>query len=197
LLQSEPMPYSNEELISGILSGDEKILKSIYKKNFPQIKHFICRNGGSFNDSKDIFNDGLMLLFSKLKSPDFTLTCAPGTFLFSACRLIWFNKQKHEKKLVAVTAAYAEDQYISGSDVHEKYVEQEKNKLFYDHLYNLEESCQTILTLFFKKVPLKEIADTLGLPNEDSAKKRKFLCKKKLLESIRKDPRYAELIERG
>ena len=176
-----------------MLCGDEKILRHLYKKNFPRVRHFIILNGGNTDDAHDAFNDGMMILYSKMKTPGFTLTCAPGTFLFSVCRLVWLNMQKKEKRMVAVTEAYSESLVVAGADIHEWLIEEEKNKLFYQHLAQLEETCRTVLELFFRKVPLKEIAARVGLPGEEAAKKRKFLCKKKLMESIRKDPRYAEL----
>lgn len=189
------MPYSNDELISGLLRGDEKILKHFYKKNFPRVSHFISKNGGSAEDASDAFSDGLMILYSKLKTPGFELSCAPGTFLFSVCRLVWMNMQKKEKRMVALSEAYSDSMGLTGSDLYELFIEEEKNKLFYQHLAGLEDTCRNILEMFFRKVPLKEIAVRVGLPDENAAKKRKFLCKKKLLEKIKQDPRYAELTD--
>jgi hypothetical protein len=47
--------------------------------------------------------------------------------------------------------------------------------------------------LFLAGIPLKEIANILGFKSEQYAKKRKYQCKEKLVDSIKSDPVYKKL----
>ncbi|MFH0895993.1 MAG: sigma-70 family RNA polymerase sigma factor [Bacteroidota bacterium] len=189
------MHYSNDELISGILKSDEKILKEIYRKFYPAVKRFIYKNSGVDNDARDVFNDGLIILFNKLQSGTIDLHCSPGTYLISVCSLIWRKKLTRQKKALMVMETFLSDSDVNMKDAHELFVDSEKQKLFTDHLIRLEQPCRQILSLFFDRVPMKEIAVLVGLPDEKSAKRKKFSCKENLLISIRNDPRYIELME--
>jgi hypothetical protein len=49
--------------------------------------------------------------------------------------------------------------------------------------------------MFLARIPLKEIARILGLKSEVYVKKRKHNCKEKLIENIKKDPKFHNLNE--
>jgi DNA-directed RNA polymerase specialized sigma subunit len=83
---------------------------------------------------------------------------------------------------------YKEDETIS---THLHQVEQ--RKLYDEKLGLLGTSCQEVLALFFKQVSMKDIAKKLGT-SEQYAKKKKFNCKSKLIELIKADAKYGELI---
>ena len=67
-----------------------------------------------------------------------------------------------------------------------------KDQLFYKHFDALGEKCQKILTWFFDKVKLAEIARRLDT-SEGYIKKRKFVCKEKLIRAIQEDPDFQGL----
>jgi hypothetical protein len=62
----------------------------------------------------------------------------------------------------------------------------------YKHFEALPDNCRKILALFFDKVPMADIAAELQ-STEAYIKKRKFLCKSRLVEQIKADPVYKEL----
>jgi DNA-directed RNA polymerase specialized sigma subunit len=64
--------------------------------------------------------------------------------------------------------------------------------LYYTHFDALGEKCRQILQWFFDKTPLKEIAKRLDT-SEGYIKKRKFQCKKQLIEAIQSDAKFKEL----
>ena len=60
---------------------------------------------------------------------------------------------------------------------------------------DLSFNCQKILELFLAGIPVKEIARILRYRSGDYIKKRKHYCKENLVASIKKDPRYKEIIK--
>jgi len=72
-------------------------------------------------------------------------------------------------------------------------IEAEKMELYKRKFAELGEDCQKILNLFFSGEKFKEIANKLDLASENSAKKKKHLCQKKLIQMIQKDQRFNEI----
>ena len=71
--------------------------------------------------------------------------------------------------------------------VHE--VEQnERYTLYRKKFARLGADCQKLLGLFLDKVSMAEIMTRMGFGSVSYTKKRKFYCKKKLIELIEKDP---------
>ena len=68
----------------------------------------------------------------------------------------------------------------------------EKEQLFYKHFDLLGEQCRKIMMWFFDKTALSEIAKRLDT-TENYIKKRKFVCKEKLVKAIQNDPSFSEL----
>ena len=70
----------------------------------------------------------------------------------------------------------------------------ERFQLYKEKLAELDGECKKLFELFFDKVPLKEIAIRLGLSSENAAKQKKYKCQKKLIESIKRDVKYDQLL---
>ncbi len=70
----------------------------------------------------------------------------------------------------------------------------DKLNLIQKHLTKINSDCRKLILLFYNNVPLKEISQIFGFSGENYAKKRKFSCKEKLIELIKNDPRYNEIM---
>ena len=74
----------------------------------------------------------------------------------------------------------------------ERMEEGEKRNLMYKHFFTLSEDCKKILELFFAKTPMKKIAEMLET-SESYVKKRKHICKTRLMQNVQNDPLFNEL----
>ena len=72
--------------------------------------------------------------------------------------------------------------------------EEEKRKLLRDQMARLDNCCRKILALFFTGAAMSEIKEKLGLSSLSYAAKRKFKCKEKLVQLVKQDQRYRELL---
>ena len=106
------------------------------------------------------------------------------------CRNLWLsrlrNKQNQVSPLEGVEQAELE------SDLEQRLERSEREQLFFKHFDQLGEQCRKIMQWFFDKVPLKEIAARLDT-SENYIKKRKFVCKEKLIKAVQADPMFQEL----
>ncbi len=188
--------YTNEELLHGILRNDNLILQHVYKNFFYKINFFIKKNSGDDEDSNDVFQEAIIIIYRKLKANDLVLDCSFETYLYSVCRFLWLKqleKRKTEREKIQDNHDFNDDIYDNSFettvDMNEKY------KLYQKHFKNLGKDCQKILQLFFDKVSLRQIAQMMGYQSEKYAKKRKYKCKEYLVKSIKQDIEYKKILE--
>ncbi len=183
----------NQIYIEGIKCGNPKVIRAIYQKYFKAILHLVETHGGTKEDARDVFQEGLMLMYQKVQKPDFKLTSAFLTYFYAVCRNIWSNKlRKKPKKEVTIDTQMLSIEVEDSSDE----IEQNEQYLLYRKKFlQLGVDCQKVLRLFLKKVSMEEITKQMGYSSVNYTKKRKFLCKEKLVKLIQKDKHYKNLTE--
>ncbi len=130
-------------------------------------------------------------MYQKVQQPDFELKNAFLTYFYAVCRNIWSNKlRKKPKKEVTI------DNQVLPMEEGDSLSEIEKNEqylLYRKKFLQLGTDCQKVLGLFLKKVKMEEIAKRMGYGSINYTKKRKFLCKEKLVKLIMKDRNFTNL----
>ena len=182
-----------EEILDGLRNRDTNVLDFIYKSFFQQIKIFINKNSGTDEDAQDIYQDAILVIYQKSKIDNLTLNCSFSTYLFSVCRLLWLKQLKERKR----KKLYIEDsgKFVELDEgITELFEYNEKQKLFQDHFKKLSYNCQKILELFLARISLKEIANILSYKSESYVKKRKSKCKDKLVDNIKSDPEFKNIV---
>ncbi|MCB0706862.1 MAG: sigma-70 family RNA polymerase sigma factor [Saprospiraceae bacterium] len=177
--------------LDGLVRGDSNVIREIYARYYKAILHFIETNSGNAEDAKDIFQEGLMLVFQKAKNKDFELSSTFLTFLFSVCRNIWFNRIR-KKSFGEVTLS----EEITSTLTEDKVSEIEANErevLFRNKFLLLGVDCQQVLSMYFQKIKMEEIMEKMQFSSISYTKKRKFQCKEKLVQLIENDSIYHEL----
>jgi RNA polymerase sigma factor (sigma-70 family) len=188
--------YSDESLIQGLRQKKESYIRYFYKEYFPVIRSIVERNSGNRQDAEDVFNDGMIVLYLRVKRDLSPLRSSLKTYLYSICKNIWLQRLDRKFRLLYQSdyevhensGRYADNDY----QVREEYLE--KMRLYNNHFLSLPLDCQTLLKLFFMKVSLREIARTLGLKDEVYAKTRKYMCKNMLRKKILNDPQCQQFI---
>ena len=179
------------QLLKGVLKADNRSIKQVYDLALPSVISWVEENNGTEADARDIFQEVLIALFRKLESGDFTLTCTLKSFLRIMSRNLWLTKLRDGKKHRATPLEGVEKVTLE-KDVVEQLEHSERNQLFFKHFDKLGESCRKILSLFFDKIPLAEIATKMDT-SENYIKKRKFQCKEQLVKAVQSDPVFLEL----
>ncbi len=179
------------QLLKGALKADNRSIQQLYDLALPSVISWVEENSGTEADARDIFQEALIALFRKLESGDFTLTCTLKSFLRIMCRNLWLTKLRDRKKYKASPLEGIEEVSLE-KDVVEHLEQSDRNRLFFKHFDKLGESCRKILSLFFDKTPLAEIAIQMDT-SENYIKKRKFQCKEQLVKAVQSDPVFLEL----
>jgi len=181
----------NNDVIKGVLGGDQVILTAFYRNNLPKITNFILKNSGNEADAEDVFQDALVLTYQKLRDDDLSLECALATYVFAVSRNLWMNTLRKRRKILL------NDEFLGISeDLNESILEtifvKERQFLFQKYFLKLGERCQEVLLHFFSGKSMVEISKLMGY-SEGYTRKKKFECKKHLTETIAKDPIFHEL----
>ena len=179
----------NKIIVEGIRNQDQQILKNVYIIYFPTIKRYVLDNKGSVQDAKDVFQEGIIIIYRKIKAGNLILSSSFKSYIYSVCRFIWIKQLSKNRENAEKLENYIE--YEDVPDVSpDEYEKNEQYKLYQKHFKRLEKDCQKLLQLFLKKVTLKDIAEALGVGSQQYIKRKKYKCKEQLVRYIKSDPNF-------
>ena len=171
---------TDREVVLGILNNSEDALNKLYVGYFPMILQFILNNNGSEDDAKDVYQEGIIVLYNKIKGGDFELSSKLKTYLYSVCRRIWLKKLTQQSKKANNIADF-EDVLLVDEDVEQH---EEKDRQFdkmQAALLHLGEPCKTIIQDFYiNNLSMQDICEKFGYTNTDNAKTQKYKCLQRL-----------------
>jgi RNA polymerase sigma factor (sigma-70 family) len=181
----------DQRLLNGILNADSIEIKRIYDLILPSVIVWVKENRGSEADARDIFQEALIALFRKVENGNFQLTCTLKSFVRIMCRNLWLTRLRDNKKFEVSELENIEKVDLD-QDLTARLERSEREQLFYKHFDLLGKQCRKIMMWFFDKITLSEIAKRLDT-SENYIKKRKFICKEKLVKAVQNDPAFSEL----
>lgn len=181
------------DYLKGIAENDFSVLEKIYEESLPEVIKYVKRNSGNLDDAKDVFQEGILVIYKKVSQSSLELTTSFHIFLFSVCKRIWLKKlkRKSHKKEVALDEFW-EDSFEENFE--EKFITSRKWALYHKKFQSLAEECRKVLQMLFNGRSGKEIASTMNY-SEDYAKRKKYKCKLHLTKLIRNDAEYKHLTE--
>lgn len=177
--------------LKAILEGDRRGLEKIYEEYQPRIVRHVVDNSGTVEEGQDLFQEAIIVIFKQVRGGDFKLSSSFYTYLFAICKRLWLKKLRKKRNSVVT---FSEDwEYTDDTELEAIIQEEERYRLFRAKFRLLSDQCRKLLSLFFQKVPMKEIVSRLQMSSISYAKKRKFQCKEKLIALIRDDQQYQSL----
>ncbi|MCX6243623.1 MAG: sigma-70 family RNA polymerase sigma factor [Bacteroidetes bacterium] len=187
--------FSDEALLYGLKEKRTDCIRQLYRDYFPLARSIVEKNSGSYQDAEDVFQDGIIVLYQKIRSGPVQLNCSLKTFFYSICRNIWMQRLDRKWRLLyqdEFVNEPLEDYDAPAFEIHEDKLE--KTRLYQLHFLSLPADCQKILRMFLSKVSMKEITVTMGFKDVTYAKTRKYLCKNMLRKKILRDPMYQRFL---
>lgn len=178
------------KIMEGIVTGNRQVIKEFYKVNYPYIRKYIIQNSGNETDAEDVFQDALIMVYQKFKTETLEIHSSLRTYFYAICKNIWRNRLRRNKKLV-----FDSDLIVSGKtdfSIIEEMERKERELVYRKYFMELSVACRELLTMVFEGKSMREIANTTEY-SEGYARKKKFDCKKSLMEMIENDSVYQEL----
>ena len=182
--------FTDKEIIDCLRNRESYVVRYLSDRYLPMIRLMVTQMGGTSEDAKDIFQDGLVIMLEKIDSNSFVLTCKFKTFLYSVCENLW--KSVLEKRKAA--ANYFNRRVDTSSD--HDFTEVYDNK-FYETMFNevyesLDPICQKVLKLHWQEYSQIEIAEQLGY-TYGYVRKKKCECQAALLKKISNHPEFRRM----
>lgn len=169
-------------ILQGLASQDEEALESLYDDYFPMISRMVTDNHGSTDDARDLFQEGLIVLYEKARDPEFVLACKLKTYLYAVCRHLWLKQLHQRQKQFLVSANGTED--IPGNLEEDLETHREKEgrfRIMGEALEKLGQPCRSLLEHFYvQQLSMQEIAEKFGYTNPENAKTQKYKCLSRL-----------------
>ncbi|MGH1386685.1 RNA polymerase sigma factor [Kordia sp.] len=178
----------NEDSIRKFLIGDAAFLQQLYAKNYYGVEAYVLKNSGTKEQAKDIFQHGLLVLYTLLKKEKLQISSFDN-YLFTVCKNLWI-KQSSKNNVTKLTIETLVDEPLDLASFH---IEQLQWDLYREKLDLLKEACKKIIKMALAKVSYAEISKKLKFSNENAARQKTFRCKTKLFKMIQSDPRFKKL----
>ena len=174
---------SDDKVIKLMRNDNDAAIKMVYQKHFKMIEQYVLKNSGSTDDAKDLYQDAFMVLYKKIKLPDFVLSSSIGTYLFSVAKNQWLKRLRDRK---IRTLNIDEVIQIPATDEPNKETKHSTEiEIATEELKKLGDPCKTLLIEFyFKKTKMEAIAKLLNYTNANRAKAQKYKCMQRLKKAV-------------
>jgi RNA polymerase sigma factor (sigma-70 family) len=161
------------------LARREKNFEELYEKAFPFTARFVSRMGGTFQDAKDIFQDALVLYYEKSSEAGFIPRKTPEAYILGISKHLWNRKFRHSRRMVPLTS----EQKMAPPVQTEPEI---NSRRLLAHLERSGRRCLDLLRAFyFEKLPMKQLAASMGYASDRSATVQKYKCLEKVREEIK------------
>ncbi|NMC41313.1 MAG: sigma-70 family RNA polymerase sigma factor [Bacteroidales bacterium] len=184
--------YTDKEIIEGLRNRESEVVKYLFHRYMPVIRHLILKNGGTTDDAHDIFQEGLMVILEKVDEKSFTLTSKFITLLYCICDNLW--KMVLVKRKAAGNYLKKAGPFEEIPDTDDRMDNELYESIFREAYESLDESCKKILKLSWQGMSLGEISDQLGL-TYGYVKKKKSEAQAELTSRVKKHPEYIRIRE--
>jgi RNA polymerase sigma factor (sigma-70 family) len=160
------------DILARMKAGDESALDYMYQKYYRMMIKLVISNSGTEYEAKDIYQEAVIVLWQKAVSGNLVLTSKLSTYLYSICQNLWRKELDRKSRLSSETLDRSE--YME----HDR---DERVRIIRECIEQLGETCQKVLTYYyFDRMSMSDIADKLNFSSTDTAKTKKYKCKKRL-----------------
>lgn len=168
---------NEKEIFERICKGDEKALEFVYQKYYRMMTKLVITNSGTEEEARDVYQDALVVFWQKATSRNLVLTSKMSTYIYSICQNLWRKELDRKKRL----SSEEKDTPVMVDTESE-----ERERILAKCIDQLGETCKKVLMFYyFEEMSMQDIADKLGFANTDTAKTKKYKCKKKLDELVK------------
>ena len=182
--------YTDNEIIECLRNRQSYVVHWLSNRYMPMIRLMVYQKGGTTEDARDIFQDGLIIMLEKLDDNKFNLTCKFKTFLYCVCEHLW--KTILEKRQSAANYLNRRSEPESEKDFTDIIDYQMYEQIIQDVFKMLDPISKKILTLYWQEKSLQEIADQLGY-TYGYVRKKKCEAQGELTEKVKRHPGYIRI----
>jgi len=170
--------YTDEEFMAAIRQGDDRALTQLYRMHLPMVLHYVQQNSGTDDEAKDVYQEGVMVFYEKVRDGSLELSCQIKTYLYAVCRRLWL-KRLAEKARFGGRLDDHEPFLETGAeaDLVEAEARDRRFATMGEALERLGEPCRSLLEGFYLlDKSMQQLTTEFGYTNADNAKNQKYKC---------------------
>ena len=170
--------YTDEEFVAAIRRGDDRALAHLYRLHLPMVLHYVQQNSGTDDEAKDVYQEGIMVFYEKVRDGSLELSCQIKTYLYAVCRRLWL-KRLTEKTRFGGRLDDHEPFLETGAeaDLLEAETRDQRFATMSAALEQLGEPCRSLLEGFYLlDKSMQQLTTEFGYTNADNAKNQKYKC---------------------
>jgi RNA polymerase sigma factor (sigma-70 family) len=183
--------YSDSEIIECLRSRQSYVVRYLFTRYLPMVRLMVTQMGGTSEDAKDIFQEGLMIMLEKIDNKEFALTCKFKTFLYCVCENLW--KSVIVKHQAAANYFTRREEEVDNNDFTELMDNRLYEEIFMNVFETLDPVGKNILKLYWEEMSPQEIADKLGY-TYGYVRKKKCETQNELIMKVKNHPEYKRIM---
>lgn len=183
--------YTDSEIIECLRNRQSYVVKYLLDRYLPMIRLMVTQSGGSPEDARDLFQEGLMIILEKIDNREFALTCRFKTFLYSICENLWRISLAKQKSAGNYFLRRPEEE--DDSDPGERIDNEMYQSIFREAFDSLDEVSRKILKLYWLDKSPAEIAEMLGY-TYNYVRKKKSEAQAELTGKVKSHPEYLKIM---
>ena len=151
----------------------------LFNDNRRLVTEFVVRNSGSAEDAEDLLQESVIVLWERVRSGRFEYAARLSTFLLGVAKNRWLRvlaSRRREPPLNDELDAPSDDLTADAA-----MIRSEQTLMVRNAMERIDGICRKLLTLFYwEELSMDEIARRMGFANAETAKSKKYQCKKHL-----------------
>ena len=176
----------DSRLLNRIRRGDEDALVTLYRQSRKSVTALVTRNSGTAGDAEEVLQEALVILWERVHQGRYRHEARLETFLYATARNLWLRRLARVRRETPREIDPEENASEDSSPL-DQLIESEETAMIGDAVKRLGEPCRTLLLLFYwEEASMEEIAGRLGFANAETAKSKKYQCKKALQEMLKR-----------
>jgi len=140
----------------------------------------VTRNSGTVDDAEDVLQDAVVTLWERVHRGTFEYRARLSTFIYATAKNVWLRRLSRLRKSASLDDA-GDAAAVGDPDPLEQLTQGEEASIVRHALERLGDPCRKLLLMFYwEEKSMEEIAGALGFVNAETAKSKKYQCKKAL-----------------
>ena len=178
---SSSLTPTDDALIAAIRSGDERALAHLYRLHWPMVSHFVLQNSGSEDDAQDVYQEGVVVFYEKVRDGSLELSCQIKTYLYAVCRRLWLKRLTSKSRFgVRLLDDEEHGPYLNTGAEEDLLAAEAQDRRFStmsEALVHLGEPCRSLIEGFYLlDKSMQDLTTEFGYTNADNAKNQKYKC---------------------
>jgi RNA polymerase sigma factor (sigma-70 family) len=173
-------------LLDALREGKEEAMTELFFQNRRAVTSLVVGNNGSDDDAEDILQEALVILWENIRNGKFTYQAKLSTYIYGTAKNLWLRRLARSKKEVPLPEEEPASSSAPASAL-DDLIASEETQAIADAMARMGSPCKELLLLYYwEERSMEEIAATLHFSGPDTAKSKKYQCKKLLESYVRK-----------